>query len=161
MKTMSIDPGNRGAGWALWNEGRLQNFGCVRAPNNRHIHWWEAGRQNAALLHDIGHRGRVEKVYCEFPTYFSGGKGQAAAASGSLVKLSWFVGFIDALFTPEFIPFELVPVNMWKGQLPKEVVEDRICKILKKKSIIRRLQSMPNHAFDAVGIGLFIHGRMK
>lgn len=151
--SMSIDPGITGSGFAIWQGKRFQHAGIVFPGKIKK--WQPAGYQVAAQLHEIAKINKIEKVFCEFPAFFQGGKGQVTAKSGSLVKLAWFCGFLETLFVTEFTPFEQVRVIDWKGQLPKDVVERRICKIL-KRGITKNLKS---HMWDAVGIGLYKHGR--
>lgn len=150
---MSIDPGLSGSGYAIWEKDRLQKSGVVAS---RAKGWREQGEQVAAELHSISRAHTVEKVFCEYPEYFQSAGGLVTARSGSLVKLAWFCGFLNALFATEFIPFEFVEVNLWKGQLKKDIVEQRVKRILRCKT-----DTIVSHAIDAVGIGLFVHGRMK
>lgn len=156
MKTLTIDPSVRSCGWAFWDNDRLKASGLVRS-SHKDDDWQTGGQGIGAVLRAIGRRNKIDKVYCEFPAFHGGTKGAVTASSGALVKLSWMVGFLDGLFTPEFIPFELVPVNKWKGQLPKEVINERIKKIL-PESVWKNFKK---DTWDAVGLGLFIHGRMK
>jgi hypothetical protein len=156
MNTMSIDPSVRSCGWAIWKGKKLKDFGVFRPASSREKDWQEAGREVGDMASAKGKHWEVERVFCEFPAYFGD---NVTAKSGSLVKLAWFVGFLDGLFTEGLTEFELVPVHVWKGQLPKTVVNARIERLLSKK-ICNRLRSMPPDAWDAVGIGLFKHGRM-
>ena len=157
MNTMSIDPSVRSCGWAVWKNKSLKDFGVMYAANTKEKDWQQSGEEIGNSLRDKAVKWKVEKVYCEFPAYFGD---NVAAHSGSLVKLSWMVGFLNGLFIAQNVSYELVRVNDWKGQLPKNIVQMRIARIL-PKNIIRRLNSMRSDAYDAVGIGLFIHGRMK
>ena len=79
------------------------------------------------------------------------------AARGDLVKLSIFVGMLcyraRLLVGPENVFF--VPVNQWKGQLSKELVELRIKKFYASRNFHAKFTS---HEWDAVGIGLHVLG---
>lgn len=154
MISLSVDPGIRGTGYALWDGKLLKRTGIFAS---RSEDWLEAGGQVASQLHQFACKERVEAVYCEFPAYFQSAGAQVVARSGSLVKLAWFVGFLSALFITGFKTFRFVEVNEWKGQLPKDVVELRIRKIMGEK-VTKKFKT---HIWDAVGIGLYVHGRMK
>ncbi len=96
-------------------------------------------------------------VYCEFPAFFQSSGGQKTAKSGALVKLVFTVGATAETCRTLGIQFIPVPVNQWKGQLPKEVVEERVMK---------RLKGVPfapfdDHCIDSVGIGLYVKGFLK
>lgn len=157
MTTMSIDPSIKSCGWAIWKNKRLKYYGVAKPWTAQKFDWQTNGKNVASLILKKAKEHDVEEIYCEFPAFFGN---NVTARSGSLVKLTWFVGFLDGLFTPDFVPFRLVPVNMWKGQLRKEIVKDRIMKII-PKGICRRMSSMPEDVWDAVGLGLYCHGRMK
>lgn len=89
-------------------------------------------------------------VYCEFPQFFSSAGGQMCAARGDLAKLTFLVGRIAESCYHHQVKFVPVEVNTWKGQLPKEVVEKRVC----NKLGIRH-GKITSHAMDAVGIGMW------
>jgi hypothetical protein len=48
-------------------------------------------------------------------------------------------------------------VNAWKGNLPKQVVIDRIERFYKKRGI--KLGKIHKDEWDAVGIGLYLKGQ--
>lgn len=155
MITMSIDPSVKSCGYSIWDNRKLVLFGIQKGkhPDN----WQASGMSIGYELHKLAKNLDVQETYCEYPGYFSGGGGLVTASSGALVKLAWFVGFLNGLFTPELIDFILVPVNEWKGQLPKQVVNQRIKKILGEKAC----QGFEKDIWDAVGIALYKQGRMK
>lgn len=153
--SMSIDPSVRSCGYAIWKGIYLKKFGLLKSSSSKED-WRGGGHTIGALLHSVALDNDVEAVYCEFPAFFSGGKGSVTASSGALVKLAWQVGFLDGLFTPDFVPFSLIPVREWKGQLSKEIIEYRVRKILGK--CVRKAKK---DTIDALGIGLYVHGRMK
>lgn len=155
MTSLSIDPSIRSCGWAVWKNGRFKYAGLIRPKVQED--WQAMGHQVGAEIHGIVRDHKVDEVYCEFPAFFGGSKGAVTASSGALVKLAWLVGFLDGMITPEFRKFVLVPVNTWKGQLPKEVIIERIKKIL-PRGIWKNFKA---DMWDAAGIGLYVHGRMK
>jgi hypothetical protein len=94
----------------------------------------------------------VTKVYIENASYFSGSKkGQMVADSGKLVVLAKYVGSLEAICHMMEVEFESIDVIKWKGNLPKEVVNDRI------KAIWPECDCK-SHDWDAVGLGMYIMG---
>lgn len=99
----------------------------------------------------------LNAAYIEWPSFFASAVGHAAAARGDLVKLTFGAGFVCGQLRREFgCLIEPIPVNDWKGQLPKSVVIGRIRKILGKDAC--RKLGIKSHAWDAVGIGLYAKG---
>ena len=102
-----------------------------------------------------------ESYFLEFDHHYknaklmkNSAKGQVAAESGALVKLSQTIGRITQILIDAGCKVELIEVAKWKGTLPKEVCERRIRRLLPR---IPEKQS--NHAIDAIGIGLFKLGK--
>lgn len=164
---VTIDPGLGATGIAVWDaetwkhlerpvETRLWRIGHKW---QRSKPWWERaqiqGRRLKALLYPDGTEvekvyGEVEKVYCELPMFFEGESGHAVASEGSLVKLTYLVGVFAGIAGSSFIP---VSVADWKGQMPKDVANRIIRRILNvgPKEYVR-------DEWDAVGIGLYAKG---
>lgn len=144
---ISIDPGLNGTGYAIWSsEWRLISHGVLTSSE---IDFQVKGYALVASLEELTQKWKCGSGCIEFPKLFQSAGGLAVANSGALVKLSWFVGLVCGQLS---FPLELVEVNDWKGQLPKNVIERRIKRILpgcKAKS----------HDWDAIGIGLFKAGR--
>jgi len=89
--------------------------------------------------------------------YLGSEKGYASSQSGDLIKLCQLTGMLIgalALNGIELNSLNLITPTEWKGQLPKEEVDRRIKRILKRKT------KYPDHVSDAVGIGLFLQGEM-
>lgn len=98
----------------------------------------------------------VRHVVLEFPGLFgSSSKSFASASSGDLFKLTYLIGCLG-IISGQLTGNKpiLTPVAQWKGQLPKEVVIARI------KRVWSDLPEIPNHAADAVGMGLSAQGGM-
>ena len=153
---ISIDPGTP-SGYAVWDDKTFRELvppikwgvtdaGPKSEPWNLRTDITILSLQT--LLDD--YRPRV--VYCEQPVLMAESvAGQAAARRGDLVKLAMAVGRINQICADRMIPFRLIDVARWKGQLSKEMVEKRIR---------RKLPDLEarSHAWDAVGIGLFVKG---
>lgn len=158
---ISIDPGLSGAGIAIWSsknwntpKGLLSCY-LLKATSRKKITWEMQGQKMALELQALIKGFDVEKIYCEFPIlYANNAKGLAAAANGSVMKLSYVVGCFAT--TVELGKFEAILVRDWKGQLSKEIIIRRIKRKL-GESFCKSL-SITSHCWDAVGIGLYAKG---
>jgi Holliday junction resolvasome RuvABC endonuclease subunit len=154
-RVLAIDPGYGGTGWALFHDEKWHSCGIITAPKtvgdpdlNGRAHYI------TAQLHVICKRNAVGRVLIEMPAFFQSSGGQLAAGSGALVKLTFLVGYINAVLRRRRP--QLVPVSQWKGNLPKHVVERRVKRILGEGTVERN--KIKDHAMDAVGIGLWYFG---
>lgn len=148
---MTVDPGLGGTGYAVWTKDwKLLHTGILRSRKDSLSDRCEdIGRQLAALAHCDG---TIATVYFEMPAFHGSAGGQVTAKSGALVKLVFCVGWISSLVHAK-CKVGFVPVRDWKGQLPKDIVWSRIRKILPGCKA-------ESHALDAVGIGLYLAGRL-
>jgi len=150
----SIDPGSAGSGIAIWDKELwdkqlkskevfiepIQTY--VLMPRDAIIECME----KIILVHNVVY------VYIENSVYYANTlKGQTAARSGALVKLSQFIGEIRHLLNRYYIKYELINPQKWKGTLTKRAVKIRIQK--RNPNI-----QASSHALDAVGIGLYMTG---
>lgn len=78
------------------------------------------------------------------------------ARRGDLVKLVMVVGSIVGILSTGCYEIILIPVNRWKGQLPKDVVNKRVERFYGSNNC----KGFKTHAWDAVGIGLYYKGEM-
>lgn len=91
----------------------------------------------------------------EFPDYQSGAERSMGWKKGDLQKLTYLIGVLTAA-----IPWTRIThvfPRDWKGQLPKNVVEQRLRRDL-GDDVCRRLD-VRTHGWDALGIGLHVLGR--
>ena len=143
---ITIDPGTNGTGYAIWDkEWKLVAWGVLRSKKKE---WEEKMEEISFKLRTKVKSYNLSKGYIEEPAKFQGTFGTMVANRGDLVKLSIFVGYIKGYIR---IPVESVPVISWKGQLPKEVVIQRIKRLLPKVNA-------EDHSWDAIGIGLYLKG---
>lgn len=134
-------------------------FGLVK-PLDKEPGWIDNAQKQADAIRWQLHGEKISlnggKVICEMPQAFLGNAGgMAAAQTGSILKLSVMIG----IYAREFLEhsgasFQVVPVRQWKGQLPKEVVIQRIRKYLGEKNC----KEFKADVWDAVGIGLWAMG---
>jgi hypothetical protein len=115
--------------------------------------WEQRADMYASSVASLTRLYQTELVVCEYPAYFDTVAGNMVAKKGDLLKLTYLVGLIAGRVHP--VPFRLVPVNAWKGQLPKEVVIGRLEKLYADTQCAGKLNS---HSYDACGIGLHVKG---
>lgn len=149
---MSIDPGLNGTGWAIFNGKKLEDQGVLTFRDN--LPWEERAQMYGASIRSLHISYGVNQIFCEYPAFFDSAGGTMVAKKGDLLKLTYVVGLFGGMVCPT--PFHLIPVHVWKGQLPKEVVNKRIKAILGEKKCV----NIKTHAWDAVGIGLHILGEL-
>ena len=154
---ISIDPGVSGTGYAVWDEKRWDfvvpptHVGIVPIPKN--IGWMPKCLEIVSAVDVLVGFHNCRKVYIEYPAYHQSNAGQMIARRGDLVKLTFLAGMIAGRIHAHPI---LIPVMTWKGQLPKNVIEYRIKKVLGEKACA----TYKSHIWDAVGIGLFAKGKL-
>lgn len=166
---LSVDPG-RGLGVAAWpldtwdelvypDEVRVFSPTVAAMPamyefDSRDTAMYIAGVRQRILLLDnwVTQKGyQVRHVYFEMPTHMAGG--EAAERTNSVVKLSVAAGAVVGwCMSRAAIPCP-VAINRWKGTTDK---------IITKRRVLKRLPEIvlptADHAWDAVGVGLYVKG---
>jgi hypothetical protein len=147
-RLLSIDPGLGGTGWALWTH--------AKAPDAVGVRCEELANKLIFTVDEHAVMRDSTFVYLEMPQHMGGRKGIAAQA-GSVYVLTFLVGYLAARLRP----CQVIVVNPgeWKGQLPKDVVQRRIERIIGKRKC--EDLGIKTHAWDAVGIGLHALGRFQ
>lgn len=145
MKTVwvSIDPGKNDAGIAIWDKKNLDLAFYIRGP-----------RLDCAIKDKLRNR-KISHIFGEKPKVYPIGrsKGKPEHLIDVSISLGVMVGSIIQINT-KVIYFE---PWQWKGQVPKQVMIDRIKKELPTKSHINVLgpPSKIHNTWDAVGVGLY------
>lgn len=160
---LSVDPGLAGTGYAIWNGDKAAWETC-EAPllaaelKARKGQWEFRARALAEAFRKLIVESpyRITDCYCEFPQFFTSAKGYVAAQSDSLEKLTFLVGYYAGVCMEQAVHFHPIKVHAWKGQLRKEAVIHRIVKRLGEANCID-WQGL-EHAWDAIGIGLYAKG---
>jgi len=151
VKTIFIDPGLNGTGYAVYTpKWHLLFSGNINISGQ--YPWEIRGQRIEKRIIEMVARQEITHAYIEFPSYFGSASGQMVAARGDLVKLTWLVGLLYGVFKSG--QAMLLPVREWKGQLPKEVVIKRIKQILPQEV----WKKFKTHTWDAVGMALYVKG---
>jgi len=179
--TLSIDPGIRGCGVALWNWGYIKDgliqakYICgskgkdvTRGSNEKNVtcgskekdvtrSWYEAGLGVDALVRSWG--GVVREVIIEWPQIYRHSKGDP----NDLLLLAGVAGIYTQKYSHSS-KIVLYKPAQWKGQIPKPIHHKRIIERL--GSAIDRVELPKNKklqadVWDAVGLGLYHLGKVK
>lgn len=165
---VSVDVGINALGWARWNvEQRAMNASFKLRPPLRvgvltadRAKPWDVRLMEMLdlfreVVNDDGGCDLLVLEYAEFRA--SNAVGHAAAAKGSLTQLTFAAG-AHAYMARDMWNADvmLVKPSVWKGQLPKSLVEKRITRTMGNTALDgTKIQS---HAWDAVGLGLHARG---
>lgn len=153
---IAVDPGVGGTGWADWM-GRQEapdRVGVIR-PAKGNAPWLDRMRSVAEQFWIFASTVDTQRTYVfECPALQIGGRGHAAAARGDLVKLAMLTGaLVCMVHTCKVV---LATPSEWKGDLPKEITKRRVRAKIGQAHIYRLgLTKLADHAWDAVGIGLW------
>lgn len=145
QRTLFIDPGLEGTGWAFFSRKYGPDDSGVIRPI---VKDWKA--RSIAIANELESRFACNHgvhIGLEFPEMW-GSSSRSHASSTDLFELAFLCGVIYHRITCH--SWHFFTVKQWKGQLPKKVV---IKRIQKAWGIVP-----PNHAADAVGMGLAAQG---
>jgi hypothetical protein len=161
-RMLGIDPGLSGTGLALFERDAQRLMQPVKTEvftPKKSSGFIDKSLQiiNHILYHYVMPGESLIQVHgvMEFPAYQEGASRQMGWKTGDLQKLTYLVGAI-AHGVP-WCRLTLVMPRDWKGQLPKEVVMNRLIRDLGAETC-QRLE-VKTHAWDALGIGQHILGR--
>lgn len=159
VRILCVDPGLRGCGVAVFDGGFLINAAYVENPVT-HGRGYKAHSEMGEAVSFWLDKG-ADRVIIEHPRVYPGSAQQKGdpndlldvVAVGASVA-SWCNSReIETLFPSE-----------WKGQVPKEVMTERIRRALsdiERLNIQKCKASLMHNVLDACGIGLFRLGRLN
>ena len=138
---LTIDPGTKAMGWALWDENKMTLCGLARGKT-----WTSAVTAMPKL--------KVDKLIIEDQQIYRTSRIDAH----SLLAVARVVGAAVAYY--DFCPHLLVKPREWKGQLTKEICNQRTLARLteEERSLISAAlcpPSLKHNVLDAIGIGLW------
>lgn len=153
VRLLCIDPGTRKMGVAMFEvdhrkrTSQLLKYFVVLIPKSKGEWHARINTMTDRAIH-FCNTNQPDMVLIEEPRLFlSTGKGQAASNSGAVLKLVatayCIAGALKALFTDRVI---MVPVQQWKGNVPKEITQKRVLRHW-------NCRSGDDNITDAVGIG--------
>lgn len=155
-RLMSIDPSINNVGMAIWELPNTLMMHKLLHPkvgcrNNEYD-------KSLSILDQIKEwiqTYAVNRIILEVPEHWAVG-GFEARESGSIAKLMLVVGLIYSL-KHDLEELKVVKPREWKGQLPKQVMENRLRDNYLEINV--DLSALNPNVVDAIGIGHFyIHG---
>tara|TARA_R110000824_G_scaffold119235_4_gene273236 strand:+ start:181 stop:633 length:453 start_codon:yes stop_codon:yes gene_type:complete len=147
MSHLSIDPGTKEMGWALWEDNELQMCGLARGTN------WVETVLALPKFSVVDLTVEDQQIYRHSPV-----------DAHSLLAVARVAGAVVAHYG--FPRFRLVMPVQWKGQLPKAVCARRTLSKLTEEErhqieVAPCPASLQHNVLDAIGIGLWANGRRK
>lgn len=166
-RLLAIDPGIRGCGVAVFEDGVLSDAAYLKNPNTSGGHTLEASTmaKEVVLWAKLG--GTVEDLAVEWPQIYATAirMGKSKADPNDLLPLTCVLGGVATCLQPakavSYKPRE------WKGNLPDEPTRTRTKSRLSGSELgvaeasARRIGALCHNMWDAVGIGLHHLGRFK
>lgn len=156
---LSVDPGLTGTGVVYWSHGTPRKAGVFRPlmrevrsslkDNESELVVRARSIAKQLMLFSPAH-SRPHTVVIEFPEHHESLKGRTSRVTGSIDRLSFFIGVLAGSL-PEHWRVMLPRVRDWKGQLPKDVVIRRMMQ--RYGAMTCQALDMQSHAWDALGIG--------
>lgn len=156
-RMLSIDPGLGNTGYCYWVGRQPDHVGLVHAPRvgelpDRCMKLADSliGELPPAMIPQM-------RVVIELPEFQGSVQRSMGWKTGDLQSLVFLVGVLSAVFHGVGCDIELVKPSGWKGQLPKQLVIDRLTERLGAK--VCRDLDIQRDGWDAVGIGMWAQGR--
>lgn len=162
MNVISIDPGLRHCGAAFYVDGQLAKAHLVKNEEKHargpmtHLRMAEAVSKWLRL---VGARTGYYTLVVEYPRIYPGSTQQKGDLN-DIVELGGVVSALVAWLAVEPENFRALYPSEWKGQTPKDVMNERVLKRLSGEEKTT-LMSSDHNTLDAVGIGLFHLGRLQ
>lgn len=167
---LSVDPGVRGCGAALFHLGNGQLIACdhvLSGSDGNRAEAWLPMAQAVMLWASRVHSGRIAQLVIEqpfiYPKASTLGK-KAGTDPNDLIHLAIVVGailgraaYLSAPAVKMYLPAE------WKGQVPKDICHDRArarLSPIESARLPKLAKSRLHNALDALALGLVYLGRM-
>lgn len=158
-RLMSIDPSINNLGMAIWDvkEKKVIFYKLLHPTKDFRTNEYD---KSWSMLQEVKKWVNIyviNKIIMEIPEHWAVA-GFEAREKGSMTKLMFVCGMIYSL-RDIVESFELVTPRGWKGQLPKQVVENRLRDTYLAMGI--DLSKINDNVVDAIGIGHYkLFGRV-
>lgn len=157
FRMLCIDPGLRGCGVAEFLAGNLVRAAYVKNPRDVG-RGYECHRTMARAVQQWA-TPAVDRVVIELPRIYPG----SAQQKGDLNDLLDLTGVGGAIAASSEAVVESVFPSDWKGQVPKDVMTERIkraCTPEERATAEKCAASLAHNMWDGVGIGLYKLSRL-
>ena len=159
-RMLTIDPGFH-TGLAIWDGTMKPKLDCINVSSGKGVETLEdriADMWEKFEYYISDNILDISLVIIEGVENWSGSlKSKTASVTGSLSKLSYLVGGYCQVCQQYGLPFQIISVRDWKGNLSKNVVEMRVKKLV---TLEYSKGKISDHIYDAVGIGLAKMGKL-
>jgi hypothetical protein len=148
VRVLAIDPGKHAIGLSVWDDGRLTRVLFVPVESWQGI---------AVDLRDWA----ADEIVCEIPQVYR--TGLQKGDQGDLIAVALVAG---ACLSCAAVATAVRP-QAWKGQVPKEIHNERVLKRVEREaaSVFAELMKIPktkrHNVIDAVGIGQWYFDRKR
>lgn len=149
---LSIDPGLRTTGVALWQNSLLVEAKLLQGDKkaNGSEAWRAIGYALIPMVNAL-----VERVIVELPQVYVASRSKADP--NDLIQLAAVVGTIGGMLRD--VPMQTVLPRQWKGNIDKAIMVERIQSKLsaKEKGVVKlpSAKSLSHNVWDAIGVGLW------
>lgn len=158
---VSLDPGIRACGIAVWRGEQLARADLVKNPVTKGLDGHAMQSMVSAITHWLGAEESVSTAVVEFPKVY-----QRTRSKGDPNDLTVLAG-VSMGFACAVRPGVVLRVfpSDWKGQMPEEATTARVRTRLDLfeaqclKNAEERAKSLAHNVVDAVGVGLWALGR--
>jgi hypothetical protein len=152
MRLLAIDPGKRHAGWAWFDDGRLDACGLAEGDHPAQV--------ALAVADQAERRHHIQILICENQQVYGG---RIKTDPNDLLPLAACVGGIRVL-VPHTTFINPKP-SEWKGTVPKDIFTTRIEAAMTpdERAIldaVKLTKKFRVDVLDAIGLGLWFHGRI-
>lgn len=151
-RLMSIDPSINNVGIAIWELPNVLMMHKLLHPKvNARNNEYDKSLSILDQIKEWKKSYAINRIILEVPAHWAVG-GFEARETGSIAKLMLVVGLIYSL-KHDLDELKIVKPHEWKGQLPKDVMENRLRDDY--SSIGIDLSALNPNVVDAIGIGHF------
>lgn len=154
MRIICIDPGTRLCGVALFVDGRIVGADVIQSTKGSRIDDTVAGRAHDMARQLLAINDYIELAVVERPVIYP----DSRERDNDIVDLAVTAGVLAGAFDCELC---MPTPRQWKGSVPKAIHNSRTrdaCPAADK--LISQIRStLRNHAWDAVGLGLWYLGK--
>lgn len=170
-KILTVDPGVYTMGVCLWDEDRW--YSDHIALPERVVNYemkdnlrkvtdpMDVMSMSVQSLRSWFEDEQVSLCYVEKPQIWTSARGMAGAIKGHVLQLEMFRGMLFSMCKEFDAEFKNVNILMWKGQMSKLMVVNRLKGIIishnVKWSIQEHMTKLGND-WDALGMGLYLQG---
>lgn len=161
MRLLAVDPGIRACGVSLFDGDEL--IACALVPNTAPEGASAPSRCAEMAIAVRSWCACVDRVVVEWPQVYRAGRAKAGADPNDLLLLAGVAGALASEYG--YAVVESVLPREWKGTVAKEVMLERILDRLSPSELVLvdglgLAKSKRHNVVDAVGIGLWVSGRL-